>query len=308
MKEFYEKNKNAEYIEFLSKYNGYDESIDCKCKVCRHEWSTTPHSLLSDKGCPICSKKRRIEKRTKTHEDFMKEFYEKNIHANDINILSKYINSNTKIECECKICGHTWSAYPFNLLYGYDCPKCAIRKQHDLQRKTHEQFMKEFYEKNSHAKDIEILGKYQGNDIPIHCKCKVDGHEWFPMPYTLLQNHGCLECAIRNNRGENHHNWNSNLTQEEREQGRKYPEYYEFVKKVFERDSYTCQVTGQIGGRLVVHHLYSYNKYTCLRTVMENGITISEEVHREFHKIYGKGNNTLEQWEEFINNKNNEVA
>ena len=71
---------------------------------------------------------------------------------------------------------------------------------------------------------------------------------------------------------------------------------------MYERDNYTCQVTGIRGGDLVVHHLYSYNKYYCLRTAIENGITVSKDIHDLFHSIYGYGDNTLEQWEEFINN------
>ena len=61
---------------------------------------------------------------------------------------------------------------------------------------------------------------------------------------------------------------------------------------MYERDNYTCQVTGIRGGDLVVHHLYSYNKYYCLRTAIENGITVSKDIHDLFHSIYGYGDNT----------------
>jgi len=37
------------------------------------------------------------------------------------------------------------------------------------------------------------------------------------------------------------------------------------------------------------------------RTSIDNGITLSKEVHKEFHKRYGIKNNTREQLEEFIN-------
>ena len=39
---------------------------------------------------------------------------------------------------------------------------------------------------------------------------------------------------------------------------------------------------------------------------MTNGVTLCEDCHKEFHKIYGYGNNTEKQYEEFINNKDNE--
>ena len=37
------------------------------------------------------------------------------------------------------------------------------------------------------------------------------------------------------------------------------------------------------------------------RFAIDNGITLLEEVHKEFHKIYDKKNNTREQLKEFLN-------
>ena len=169
-------------------------------------------------------------------------------------------------------------------------------------KKTHEEFIKEFYEKNPNAENIEILSNCQGTNKKINCRCKIDGYEWSPTPHSLLSGYGCPECARRNNMGENNPRWNPNLTQEDREDKRNYPKYREWREKCFERDNYTCQVTGKRGVELAVHHLYSYDKYYCLRTTIENGITVSKEIHKQFHSIYGYGNNTLEQRDEFINN------
>ena len=67
-------------------------------------------------------------------------------------------------------------------------------------KKTHEQFMKEFNKKNPSAKNIEVLGKYDGNSKPISCRCKMDGYEWLPRPSHLLGSKnvkpsGCPKCS-----------------------------------------------------------------------------------------------------------------
>lgn len=74
-------------------------------------------------------------------------------------------------------------------------------------------------------------------------------------------------------------------------------------KAVMERDNYTCQKTGQLGGELVVHHIHNFADYPELRTSIDNGIVLSKKSHILFHHIYGRKNNTKEQLLEFLSNK-----
>lgn len=99
--------------------------------------------------------------------------------------------------------------------------------------------------------------------------------------------------------GLNNPNYNPNITNEERQRGRFYPEYREWHKAIFERDNYTCQCCGRCGGNLVAHHLESYNNNPELRTLLENGIILCEECHRNFHHQYGY-TCTRGQFEEFL--------
>ncbi len=71
-------------------------------------------------------------------------------------------------------------------------------------------------------------------------------------------------------------------------------------KSCMERDDFTCQKTGERGGKLVVHHINNFADFPELRTSITNGITLSKESHQEFHKKYGKRNNTREQLNEFL--------
>lgn len=71
---------------------------------------------------------------------------------------------------------------------------------------------------------------------------------------------------------------------------------------VFARDNWTCQKYKTRGGKLHPHHIQNFAQFPELRTSIENGITLSQKAHREFHKKYGIKNNTKGQLEEFIKN------
>lgn len=107
--------------------------------------------------------------------------------------------------------------------------------------------------------------------------------------------------------GENNGNWKggvSKINRSERENIMSTLEYKLWRDACLARDGYTCQVSGQYGRSLVVHHINNWADFPELRTSIENGITLSKEVHLAFHKKYGKKNNTKEQLLEFIIGQN----
>lgn len=119
----------------------------------------------------------------------------------------------------------------------------------------------------------------------------------------------CHSCTLKLfNSGENAPNYNPNLTDKEREIGRNYPEYTEFVKKVLARDNHICQCCGkQVNHDAEVHHLDGYNWCIEKRTDDTNGITLCSMCHKAFHNWhrnkYGIKNNgdcTKEQYENWI--------
>mgnify|MGYP003801148759 CR=1 FL=1 len=101
-------------------------------------------------------------------------------------------------------------------------------------------------------------------------------------------------------KGEKSKHWKGGITPENEKQ-RKSIEYKLWRKACFERDNFTCKKTGVSGGRLVVHHINNFSEFPELRTSIENGITLSQESHKEFHKIYGFKNNTKEQIDQYLN-------
>ena len=114
-------------------------------------------------------------------------------------------------------------------------------------------------------------------------------------------------------RGENHPRWNPNLSQEEREQGRNYPEYIEFIKKVLKRDNYTCQCCGNKSGNghrveLNAHHIFNFADNVDKRYDIDNGICLCKKCHRDYHNIYGYRNTTQIQLDEFILNHGKKIC
>lgn len=103
--------------------------------------------------------------------------------------------------------------------------------------------------------------------------------------------------------GENNVNWNLNLSDEDRLSDRKYLEYTEFVRRVIKRDNYTCHYCGKRNNNIEVHHLDGYNWCKEKRVDDTNGVTLCADCHKAFHSIYGYGNNTKEQFEEWIDKK-----
>ena len=81
---------------------------------------------------------------------------------------------------------------------------------------------------------------------------------------------------------------------------RKSSEYYFWRKSIFERDNFRCQKCRKSGGYLIAHHINNFADFPELRLVMDNGITLCKNCHNDFHKRYGRNNNTKEQLREFL--------
>ena len=114
----------------------------------------------------------------------------------------------------------------------------------------------------------------------------------------------CHSCSMKlYNSGENNYLW-KNIPEEDRSENRNYPEYREFISKVLFRDNYKCVCCGRTssdGVRLNVHHLNGYNWFYAGRIDETNAVTLCVDCHCNFHCIYGKGNNSKEQFMEWMN-------
>ena len=119
---------------------------------------------------------------------------------------------------------------------------------------------------------------------------------------------GCLKVEkAQLRKGINHYRYDPNITDEERLKNR-YELYggnvHRWSKQVMERDTYTCQICGNSpSGNLNAHHLNGWNAFPEQRFDLDNGVTLCNDCHKDFHSQYGYGDNTREQFDEYAVSK-----
>lgn len=91
--------------------------------------------------------------------------------------------------------------------------------------------------------------------------------------------------------GEKHHLWNGGSSKGYRK-GYTKPEFKLWRKLVFTRDDFTCQACGEREGKYKeAHHIKPWAKFPLLRFVVDNGVTLCNDCHREIH-LFDKCNNS----------------
>lgn len=253
---------------------------------CGHENQISFSKFSSGAGqvCNKCSLSIRYE------FDYVKEYFENN----DCYLVeTEYINVKTPMRY-IATCGHEYiiSFDTFKNAPGASkrCDKCQKIKKHTLV-------------------DIALLMKNNGctlvsneyvNKRPIRYIAQC-GHErkiiW--SKFLIGLGRQCKKCAPP--QGERHHNYNESLTDEERMKNRDLWEVIKWRNAVYERDRYTCQKCKVAkGGNLNAHHINGYNLDKENRFNIDNGITLCKDCHNDFHKTYGYGNNTQNQFDEWF--------
>lgn len=186
--------KHEQYVEELKRMNSNIIVIDTyinanvpilhKCLIDGYEWKAQPSNILSGKGCPKCGNNLK-----KTHYEYVAEL---SLINPDIDVLEKYINSNTPILHRCKKHNIQWKVVPHSILQGCGCVECGREKLSKKLHKSHEQYIEELGKINPNITAIE---KYIDANTKILHKCLIDGYEWYAIPAKILYGAGCPKCT-----------------------------------------------------------------------------------------------------------------
>lgn len=114
------------------------------------------------------------------------------IYGDQFEVLSEYINNNTKIKLRCNKCGNIIEKKPVKMTgkTREGCYFCSGKYKKDT-----EYFKRELEEKFPNM--FEVLDEYKGARIPINIKRLQCGHIHKISPDNLLRGKGCPHCGIR---------------------------------------------------------------------------------------------------------------
>lgn len=175
-------------VEVVEQYININIPILHHCLIHDIFWETTPGRALKGVGCEECRKNKFHQIRCKDHEQYVKEV--KNINPNII-VVGQYINAKTPIEHYCEKHNIFWNAYPDSILRGIGCKECGNEKIRDKNIKSHDKYVEDLYIANP---NIEVIEEYQGANIAILHRCKIDGYIWSAKPANILFGKGCPQC------------------------------------------------------------------------------------------------------------------
>lgn len=196
----------------LSKeFKGVENKLIWECSK-GHVWNSIPSHIKKGHWCPSCAGNR------KSTIDDMKKLAEE---RNGKCISTKYINTMTKLQWECKD-GHRWEAIPNNILKGQWCPACREYRNERLCRLILQGMFELKFDKarpawlrnhkgnllelDGYNKSLRLAFEYQGNqhyteiqffnknsdfndrkkyDIQKRKLCKKNGVYLIEIPYTV---------------------------------------------------------------------------------------------------------------------------
>lgn len=286
---------NFEVLDGIEQYNNdieKDNKFLLKC-LNGHFWETSLDNFRQVLECPECTGHKKP-----TYEDIFN--YYKQYDCELLTNKKEYKHTKQMLNYRCK-CGSVYAKRFDAFKKSPNCPNCSSKPLYDTE-KVRDIFAEYNY---------KLLSEYKDNKLSLEYICD-KGHYGSVTLSNFLNGARCMQCYLENNHGENHPSWNPNKTAEERLEDRKYEEYSKWRQEVFKRDYWTCQKCGYKKGKIITaHHKDGYDWCKERRLDVDNGITLCKDCHalseNSFHRTYGFGKNTEQQFNEWLTLDNQKV-
>lgn len=279
---------NQKGIDYMSNYTG--KNFNCKCITCGKEFHRKPSAIKRRSGRMFCSKEC-------SNKDKSKVAYEKmceKVNEDFKEFLNREYHQNKKGTHEIALEVYGRRSMSPNIL--------GWMERLDIETRDRSEAVSLQWVDNDERRQatseraVENLGANSDGRKKLIEIMQTDEYKEKISQANSGENNGMYGIT-----GELHHNWNPNKTMEDRKKTRKLPKYGSWRTAVFRRDKYTCQkCLDDRGGNLVAHHINSYNWDEKSRTEVSNGVTLCEDCHKEFHRIYGYGNNDFLQFGQYM--------
>jgi hypothetical protein len=285
-------------------YEGKDAPLRYICN-CGNESLISWNSFRGGHRCKNCGIAKQIKARNpeeikmKIKQTYIQkriEFYRgKGCELIDCDLSSEKLS----YLCRCgKIHYKTFNAFK----HCWKCDECIFRGRKE-QNKLSLESVREIFRKEG----CELISDtYFGYEEKLNYICSC-GKRYEKSLASFKLNSRCYECYLDSKRGENNYNYKRELTDEQRAENNSranLPEQRVWKKLVYIRDGHSCMCCGSSQSNfLQAHHLDGYNWCIEKRTDVENGATLCIDCHKDFHSLYGYGNNTREQFDEWLLNK-----
>jgi hypothetical protein len=280
-------------VETISHMDNSNKPVyNCKCKCGNYFLKRSGSSMMTAVGCKECVSTSKANKRFK---DRVGQSWENGTYVVSLN---KHEDNDFYWNVYCASCDKIYvdkSSMLCHPSFSMKCPPCR-KKKVDL---TGYKFG------NGCMVLFEIC---KSNNSPnrrwaYQCRC---GNISFCSHYHIVNTiQECQLCAHKTTgqkqSGEAHWNYNPNLTLEDRLDNRNSSESLKWKREVLKKNGYKCIITDSTEN-IQIHHIYNYAQYKHLRTDINNGVPMTEEMHKKFHSIYGRKNNDVHQLNEFILN------
>jgi 5-methylcytosine-specific restriction endonuclease McrA len=294
--------KKAGLIVVDDVYSNNHTPISFLC-VNGHKGKMTHSSVKRGGGCNQCSYEK-IADNCRHDYTYIKEYFE----SNDCLLLTnEYSNSEQKLKFMCS-CGEVSEKSFEKFKRRSNCKNCSYKNSQKALSFDFSYVNKFFEDSGCTLLESEYINNR--TSMRYICSCGKEATTRFA---DFKSGKRCYSCGIEKITGENNANWNPNRPQIDRELRRQFPIYQQWRKSVFERDRYTCVSCGTKGTYLNAHHLNGYHWCEEGRFDVDNGVTLCRFCHNiqyegSFHNVYGNKYNTLEQFNEWIQNKRKKDA